>query len=83
MLLILETEFETDDGAVRVVDFMSPRRREPDLVRIVEGLRGRVAMRTELVIRFDYGSIVPLVRRRGHGLHAVAGPEALSLQSAR
>ena len=79
--LILETEFETDDGAVRVVDFMSPRRQEPDLVRIVEGLRGRVAMRTELVIRFDYGSGVPLVRRRGHGLHAVAGPEALSLQS--
>jgi GH15 family glucan-1,4-alpha-glucosidase len=57
--LVLETDFETADGAVRLIDCMPPRRREPDLVRVVRGLRGRVKMRTELVLRFDYGSIVP------------------------
>ena len=53
---MLETEFETDEGAVRIVDFM-PRRaaRPPHVVRIVEGLRGRVPMRSELILRFDYG----------------------------
>jgi GH15 family glucan-1,4-alpha-glucosidase len=79
--LVLETEFETGEGAVRVIDFMSPRRLEPDVVRVVQGTRGRVAMRTELVIRFDYGSIVPWVQRFGDRLHAIAGPEALALQS--
>ena len=57
--LVLETDLETDDGAVRLIDFMPPRETNPDLVRIVEGVRGRVEMRMELVIRFDYGSIVP------------------------
>ena len=61
--LVLETELETDDGAVRLIDFMPPRETNPDLVRIVEGVRGRVEMQMELVIRFDYGSIVPWVRR--------------------
>ena len=79
--LVLETEFETSDGAVRVVDFMPPRDRAPDVVRIVQGVRGRVAMRTELVIRFDYGWIVPWIRRRDGALHAVAGPDALWLHS--
>src|SRR5262245_42237263 len=51
--LILETVYETDEGAVRVIDFMPPRGRAPDIVRIVEGIRGRVPMRMELVIRFD------------------------------
>ena len=66
--LILETEFETDDGAVTLIDFMPPRSREPDLVRIVRGVRGRVKMHTELIIRFDYGSIVPWVLKTATGL---------------
>src|SRR5467141_3285926 len=60
--LVLETDFETADGAVRVIDFM-PRREgaAPQLMRIVEGLRGRVPMRTELVLRPDYGTIAPWI----------------------
>src|SRR4029077_4853308 len=68
--LILETDFETDAGAVRVIDFMPMSEERWDVVRIVQGLRGTVAMRMELVIRFDYGSIVPWVRRRNGGLQA-------------
>ncbi|MDP8942639.1 MAG: glycoside hydrolase family 15 protein [Actinomycetota bacterium] len=79
--LLLETEFETEAGVVRLVDAMPPRQRQPDVVRVVEGVRGRVPMRMELVIRFDYGSIVPWVVRRGPSLLAVAGPDALSLAS--
>jgi GH15 family glucan-1,4-alpha-glucosidase len=79
--LVLETDFETDTGAVRLVDFMPPRETAPDLVRIVEGVRGRVDMRMELVIRFDYGSIVPWVRRVEGTLLAVAGPDALLLRT--
>src|SRR5438477_3294268 len=52
--LVLETAWETEGGAVRVLDFMPPRGEAPDVVRIVEGLRGTVQMETELVIRFDY-----------------------------
>jgi len=79
--LILETEWETEDGAVRVIDFMPPRDKAPDIVRIVEGLRGRVEMASELVIRFDYGSIVPWVRRVEGGHIAVAGPDALAFRT--
>lgn len=79
--LVLETEFETDTGAVTLVDFMLPRRENPDLVRIVVGRRGEVRMRTELVIRFDYGSVVPWVRSSPEGLRAVAGPESLHLRT--
>ncbi len=79
--LILETELENDDGTVRVIDFMPLRGRAPDLVRIVEGIRGRVTMQLELVIRYDYGSIIPWVRRGGARLHAVAGPDALVFAS--
>ena len=57
--LILETEFETDEGAVRIIDCMPLSNERWDVLRIVEGLKGRVAMRMELIIRFDYGSIVP------------------------
>src|SRR6266511_3025210 len=57
--LILESVFETDEGTVRAIDFMPPRGTTPDIVRIVEGLEGNVPMRSELVIRFDYGKIVP------------------------
>jgi GH15 family glucan-1,4-alpha-glucosidase len=79
--LVLETEFHTDEGVVRVVDAMPVRTQWPDLVRLVEGVKGRVRMRMELIIRFDYGSIVPWVRRAGRGLLAVGGPDAIELQS--
>jgi GH15 family glucan-1,4-alpha-glucosidase len=80
--LILETEWETASGAVRVLDFMPPRGTNPDVVRIVEGIRGRVPMRTELVIRFDYGSIVPWVRRtNGQARVAIGGPDGLVLRT--
>jgi GH15 family glucan-1,4-alpha-glucosidase len=80
--LVLETEFETDEGTVRLIDCMVPRRRLPEIVRVVEGVRGRVTMEMELVIRFDYGSIVPWVRRMPDAaLSAVAGPDALCLHT--
>jgi GH15 family glucan-1,4-alpha-glucosidase len=80
--LVLETEFTTRSGCVRVVDCMPPRQREPDLVRVVEGVRGAVRMQMELVIRFDYGSIVPWVRSIDGVLRAIGGPDAVSLWSA-
>ena len=79
--LVLETDFETEDGSIRIVDCMPPRQRHPNLVRIVEGLAGRVAVRMELVVRFEYGSVVPWVSRRRGRLSAVAGPDALTLRS--
>ena len=79
--LVLETEFETDDGAAAVIDFMPPRGDAPDLIRVVEGRRGQVPMRMELVIRFDYGSIVPWVRRTERGISAIAGPDMLRLRA--
>jgi GH15 family glucan-1,4-alpha-glucosidase len=79
--LVLETDYETADGAVTVIDCMPPRSGEPDVVRVVVGRRGRVAMRLELVIRFDYGSVVPWVRRTERGIRAVAGPDAMVLDT--
>jgi GH15 family glucan-1,4-alpha-glucosidase len=79
--LVLETELETDSGVVRLIDFMPPRETNPDLVRIVEGVRGRVDMRMELVLRFDYGSIVPWVRTIEGTLVAIAGPDAVLLRT--
>lgn len=80
--LILETEFETADGAATVTDFMPPRGSASDLVRLVVGRRGRVAMRTELILRFDYGSIVPWVSRLENGLlQAIAGPDMVVLKA--
>ena len=80
--LVHELDFETAEGRVRVIDFMPPRGIDPDVVRIVEGLEGRVELRLELVIRFDYGSIVPWVRRvDGDARVAVAGPDALLFRS--
>ena len=79
--LVLETEFDTDSGSVKVVDCMPPRTRQADLVRLVVGTRGRVPMRTELSIRFDYGWVVPWVRRLSDGIVAVAGPDQLRLHS--
>jgi GH15 family glucan-1,4-alpha-glucosidase len=79
--LVLETEYRTDDGVVRVVDCMPPRQWDPDVARVVEGVRGRVRMRMELTIRFDYGSIVPWVRHVDGALHAVAGPDSVWLRT--
>ncbi|HCC38590.1 MAG TPA: glucoamylase [Arthrobacter bacterium] len=79
--LVLETEWETDTGAVRVLDFMPPRGKAPDIVRIVEGLHGHVEMFSELVIRFDYGGTIPWVRRTEDGRIAVAGPDALCFRT--
>ncbi|CAN5744792.1 glycoside hydrolase family 15 protein [soil metagenome] len=77
--LILETDFETDEGAVTVIDFMPPRSSQADLIRLVVGRRGQVKMKTELVIRCDYGSIIPWVHRTEHGLSAIAGPDMLRM----
>lgn len=80
--LVLETTFTTRGGEVRVVDCMPPRDLRPDVVRVVEGVRGEVPMHMELVIRCDYGSVVPWVRKLPDGrLRAVAGPDALVLQA--
>jgi GH15 family glucan-1,4-alpha-glucosidase len=79
--LILETDFETEEGAVRLIDFMPLRTADPDLVRIVVGLRGSVRMQLRLIIRFDYGSIVPWVTRTGQGIRAIAGPDLLELRT--
>jgi GH15 family glucan-1,4-alpha-glucosidase len=79
--LVLETTWENDQGVVRVYDFMPPRGKAPDVVRIVEGVRGRVEMRSELVIRFDYGHIVPWVRRVDDARLAVAGPDGLCFRT--
>ena len=77
--LILETEFDTEEGSVRVIDFMPLSDKRWDVVRIVEGLSGRVNMRMELSVRFDYGSIVPWVHRSQGVLLLTAGPDTLEL----
>jgi GH15 family glucan-1,4-alpha-glucosidase len=79
--LILETEFETGSGAARIVDFMPPRGLEPDLVRIVEGISGEVTFDLDLVVRFDYGAVVPWVQRIDDHWTAIAGPDSLSLRT--
>jgi GH15 family glucan-1,4-alpha-glucosidase len=75
--LILETEWETDTGTVQVIDMMPPRDEAPDIVRIVAGVEGRVAMSSKLRLRFDYGQTVPWVRTEGGTLAATAGPDAV------
>jgi GH15 family glucan-1,4-alpha-glucosidase len=81
--LVLETEMEADGGTVRLVDLMPIRGSgggdNADVVRIVEGVSGRVAMRMDLTIRFDYGHLVPWVTRHDGRLQAVGGPDALTL----
>jgi GH15 family glucan-1,4-alpha-glucosidase len=80
--LVLETDFETSEGAVRLIDFM-PRRAQgpPRVMRIVEGLRGRVPMRVELALRPDYGSIRPWIELASDGAIATAGPDAFRLST--
>ena len=80
--LILETDFETPDGAVTLIDFMPLSEGSQHLVRIVSGRRGQLAMRCELVLRFDYGASVPWVTRGEDGvLQAVAGPDMTVLRT--
>jgi GH15 family glucan-1,4-alpha-glucosidase len=77
--LVLDTEYETAEGVVVVTDCMPIRERAPDVVRMVEGKRGDVRMRMELIIRFDYGSTVPWIQRINGGYSAIAGPDRLLL----
>jgi GH15 family glucan-1,4-alpha-glucosidase len=79
--LILETDFETDDGSVRVIDFMPLSDHRWDIVRLVHGLSGRVKLHMDLRVRFDYGSIVPWVHRSGERLLLTAGPDTLELRT--
>ena len=77
--LVLQSEWDTPDGTVRIIDFMPPRDDSPNVVRIVEGVSGTVRMESTLRLRFDYGSIVPWVRRVDDRLHAIAGPDSVWL----
>jgi GH15 family glucan-1,4-alpha-glucosidase len=79
--LVLETEIETDVGTVRLIDFMALSDDRWDVIRLVEGVSGTVPMRMELVVRFDYGSIVPWVRRVGDVVLITAGPDTLEFTS--
>jgi len=79
--LILETEFETESGSATLIDCMILREDMPELLRMVVGTRGQVRMKLELVIRFDYGSVVPWVRRTDSGMSAIAGPDMIRLRS--
>ncbi|MFF7471265.1 glycoside hydrolase family 15 protein [Streptomyces sp. NPDC008092] len=79
--LVLDTEWETAEGTVRVTDLMPQRDRAPDVVRIVEGVSGRVTVHSTLRLRFDYGSVIPWMRRSGGHRVAVAGPDAVWLRS--
>ena len=80
--LILETYFETADGAVVLVDFMPFHGDRSEIVRLVHGTRGRVRMHTELILRFGYGAVVPWVTRLESGvLRAIAGPDMVLLRT--
>jgi GH15 family glucan-1,4-alpha-glucosidase len=78
--LVLETDFHTEDGVLRVVDSMPIRDEAPDVVRVARCLEGRVPVRMELILRFDFGRVVPWVRRfEDDELIAIAGPDAVHL----
>jgi GH15 family glucan-1,4-alpha-glucosidase len=79
--LVLETEFETGSGSVKLIDCMVTHEEQPELLRIVEGTRGQVRMNLDLTIRFDYGSVVPWVHRIEDGLLAIAGPDMIVLRT--
>ena len=79
--LMLETEHESESGAVTITDFMPRRSRHPMVLRLVQGTQGEVPMRMECIVRFDYGSIVPWIRLHGDKAVITAGPDALHLQS--
>ena len=80
--LILETQLEDANGSVVVIDFMPPRGRNSDIVRLVRGLRGAMRLRMELILRFDYGRSVPWVNHLADGtLRAIAGPDMVTLRT--
>ncbi|MFJ3878888.1 glycoside hydrolase family 15 protein [Streptomyces sp. NPDC090077] len=79
--LVLESYWETDEGTVKVVDFMPQRDEAPEVMRIVEGVTGRVTVRSTLRLRFDYGHVVPWVRRSEEDRVAVAGPDSAWFRS--
>jgi len=79
--LILETRFETKDGTVALIDFMPPRGKASDIVRLVRGVTGTVKMRMQLVIRFGFGVDIPWVRRIDHSLMAIAGQDMTVLRT--
>ncbi len=79
--MVLETEFAADGAAVRIHDCVpfTAADGEIDVVRIVEGVKGRMPMKSRIALRFDYGHVVPWVRRRDYGIHAIAGPDAVQV----
>src|SRR4051812_38129192 len=77
--LVLETTMANDGGVVRIIDFMPHRQGPPALIRVVEGISGRVEMRSSVRARFDYGHIVPWWEHDGPLLHAWAGPDGIAL----
>jgi len=80
--LILETRYETDEGAVTLIDFMPPREKHSRIVRLVRGERGAVRMHAEIVLRFGYGAVVPWMSRQSDGRRrAIAGPDKAILRS--
>ena len=79
--LVVETTFETKDGTVCVTDFMPPREEHSHVIRIVRGVRGKVKMRMDLAIRFDYGRTVPWVTHKDQEMRAVAGPDMVVLRT--
>lgn len=80
--LILETEIETADGSATLLEFMPPRGKASDVVRLIRGKSGHVKIQTELIIRFDYGSLVPWVARVEDGsLSAISGPDMVILRT--
>ncbi len=79
--LVVETTFETEDGEVCLVDFMPPRKKYSHVVRMVRGVRGRVAMQMDLAIRFDYGRTIPWVTSTDHELRAIAGDDMVTLRT--
>ena len=79
--MILETTFATEDGEVELIDFMPPRGKHSDVVRMVRGVKGKVEMRLDLVLRFDYGLTVPWVTMAECELRAIAGPNMVILRS--
>ena len=79
--LVLQADWKTPEGTVRVTDFMPPRGHAPDVVRIGEGVSGAVPMRSRLRLRFDYGRVVPWVRHHDDQMIAVAGPDSTRLRT--
>jgi GH15 family glucan-1,4-alpha-glucosidase len=79
--LILETDFHNEQGSVRITDFMPPQTSASDIMRVVHGLSGEVTLKSELVVRFDYGSILPWTQRKERGIRATAGPDSVQLYS--